>query len=244
MGAPQHAPLEVAGRVSESCFVAGEPLVEALSDSIAAHLARAIELRGAASLVVCGGTTPRPLFERLSRASLPWSAVTITLTDERWVPPDSDQSNEFLVRGSLLVGRAAEARFVGLKTPDPTPEKAVGVCERALAPIPYPFDIVLLGMGKDGHFASLFPQDPGLDAALAASGDQLCVASRPATAPHPRLSLTLSALLDSRRVTVLITGKEKWRVYRRAARPGPVEELPIRAVLRQNQVDVDVYWAS
>lgn len=218
-----------------------ETLARALAQEIAADLAAAVRERGAASLVVSGGATPRPLFAALSRLALPWEEVTVSLADERWVSADDDASNEALVRRRLLADAAAGARFVGLRNAAATPEEGRDACEAALAAVPRPFDAVVLGMGGDGHTASLFPDAPQLAEGLATR--RLCVAVHPLAAPHPRMSLSLHALLDSRRLVVHITGDDKWQVYRRALGEGPVEALPIRAVLRSGHPDLGVYWA-
>ena len=218
-----------------------DALARALAESVAGDLAAAVAARGAASLVVSGGSTPRPLFAVLSGLALPWEKVTITLADERWVPVDDDASNEALVRRRLLVGAAAGARFVGLKNEAATPEAGRDACGAALAAVPRPFDVVVLGMGGDGHTASLFPGAAQLAEGLAT--EALCLPMRPPAAPHPRMSLSLRALLDSRRLVVHVTGDDKWQVYRAALADGPVEDLPIRAVLRGGHPDLGVWWA-
>ncbi len=222
-------------------FANPSDLAVALSDSVAEELRAAITERGEASLVVSGGSTPRPFFEHLSRQQLPWEQVRVTLADERWVPADHEDSNERLVRRHLLVGEAGAATMVGLKTSAPTPEEGRSACERTLAQIARPFDVIVLGMGGDGHTASLFPEAPELAAGLDATTSQTCLAVRPPAAPHARMSLTLPALLDSRRLILHITGEGKQAVYRRALEPGPPEELPIRAVLASGRVEV--WWA-
>jgi 6-phosphogluconolactonase len=109
--------------------------------------------------------------------------------------------------------------------------------------VPRPFDAVILGMGDDGHTASLFPGSPNLPRALNAAAAAGCVGMWAPVAPQPRLSLNLTALLDSRRIVVLITGESKWRTFAAACAPGPVEDMPIRAVLRQSRTPVDVLWS-
>lgn len=220
-----------------------QTLARGLAGSIADDLRAAVRERGTASLVVSGGSTPGPLFEALSRISLPWEKVWVTLADERWVAADDEASNERLVRRSLLVGEAARARFVGLKNAAPTPEAGRETCEAALAAVPRPFDVVVLGMGDDGHTASLFPGTPELAAGLDAATDRWCLPVRPRTAPHPRMSLTLAAILASRRLVVHITGGAKWEVYREAREPGAADEVPIRAVLASGHRALGVYWA-
>lgn len=230
--------------MSEHRFADPRQLARELARSIAGDLAAAVDRRGAAALVVSGGSTPRPLFAALRRRELPWERVWVTLADERWVPAADAASNEALVRRHLLADAAAAARWLGLVNEAPTPEDGRDECERRLRALPRPFDVVVLGMGADGHTASLFPGAAELAAGLDPRSPRTCLAVHPARAPHPRLSLTLAALLDSRRIVLHITGEEKWAVYRRALEPGPAEELPIRAVLRGAGDRLQVYWAG
>ncbi len=228
--------------LQEHRFDAPEVLNQHLADAIAETLGAAVASRGSAVLVVSGGRTPLPLFHELAQRSLPWSEIWITLADERWVTPDHKDSNEALVRQHLLQGPASAARFVPLKNSAATPEAGEADCAQALAALPRPFDVVILGMGDDGHTASLFPQAPQLQAALTSTTTP-CMAVDPVTVPHARMSLTLSALLESRRIVLHMVGDGKWRVYQQAAATGPVEEFPVRAVLQQNEVPVHVYWS-
>ncbi|MGO9934146.1 MAG: 6-phosphogluconolactonase [Steroidobacteraceae bacterium] len=218
-------------------------LSRALADQIAAGLKSAIAARGLASLVVSGGKSPLKLFELLCAENLDWSRVCIALADERWVDPGDADSNEKLVREHLLRGPAAAARFHGLKNGAPTPDMGAVSAWETFARVPRPFDTVVLGMGNDGHTASLFPGSPSLPRALNPSAAAGCVGMWAPAAPRPRLSLNLSALLDSRRVVVLISGAEKWRTYLAASAPGAEQEMPVRAVLRQTRTPVDVMWA-
>jgi 6-phosphogluconolactonase len=229
--------------VHEHRFPDALALAHALSGEIKVDLEEAIAVRGAASLVVSGGRTPSKLFTQLRDEKLDWSKVWVTLADERWVDTSSDASNERLVRETLLTGGAAAAHFVGMKNPAPTPEQGADWATRALTRVPRPFDVVLLGMGEDGHTASLFPGSLALARALDRTAAAGCVAINALTAPHARISLNLSALLDARRVVLHIEGDSKWQVYQRARMPGAVAELPVRAVLQQKEVPVDVYWA-
>jgi 6-phosphogluconolactonase len=229
--------------VHEHRFPDSLALAHALSGEIKVDLEEAIAARGMASLVVSGGRTPMKLFEQLRAEAVDWSKVWITLADERWVETTSSASNEKLVRETLLIGPAAAAHFVGLKNPAPAPEAGADWATRALTRVPHPFDVVLLGMGEDGHTASLFPGSMALARALDRSVSPGCIAINALTAPHARLSLNLSALLDARRIILHIEGESKWQVYHRAKAPGPVAELPVRAVLHQKEVPTDVYWA-
>lgn len=123
-----------------------------------------IRKRRKASLALAGGTTPGPLYEALSNAPLNWEKVSVTLTDERWITPEDPASNEYLVRDLLLRRRAAAATFVPLKTNHAKASGGAAIAEKRIAPI-MPFDICLLGMGPDGHIASLIPDAEGYAAA-------------------------------------------------------------------------------
>jgi 6-phosphogluconolactonase len=220
-----------------------ETLSQELAARIAAILGAAIAARGLASLVVSGGRSPVRLFEILRSQPLDWSRACIALADERWVLPTDAASNEHLVRSTLLKGSAASARFHGLKNGAPTPDLGAVSAWETFARVPRPFDAVILGMGDDGHTASLFPGSPNLPSALNPAAAAGCVGMWSPAPPKARLSLNLSALLDSRRITVLITGESKWRTLRAAREPGPEQEMPIRAVLRQSHTPVDVMWS-
>ncbi len=220
-----------------------ETLSRELAARIAGSLTAAIGARGLASLVVSGGRSPMRLFEILRTQPLDWSHVCVALADERWVSPDDAASNEHLVREVLLKDHAASARFLGLKNGAPTPDLGAVSAWETFARVPRPFDAVILGMGDDGHTASLFPGSPNLPRALNQAAAAGCVGMWAPVVPHPRLSLNLTALLDSRCIVVLISGESKWRTYAAACAPGPVEDMPIRAVLRQSRTPVDVMWS-
>jgi 6-phosphogluconolactonase len=220
-----------------------ETLSRELAAQLAAGLRAAIAARGLASLVVSGGRSPVRLFEILRTQPLDWGRVCIALADERWVDPADAGSNERLVRDVLLKEQAAAARFHGLKNGAPTPDLGAVSAWETFARVPRPFDAVVLGMGDDGHTASLFPRSPNLPNALNSGAAAGCVGMWSPVAPHARMSLNLSALLDSRRVVVLIAGASKWQTYAAACAPGPVPDMPVRAVLRQARTPVDVMWS-
>jgi len=218
-------------------------LTRALASDMVQAIERGLRARGRASLALSGGRSPTALFEALSQAALDWRRVWIALTDERWVDATSSDSNEHLVRAHLLRDAAASAHFVGMKTDAVSPEAAEAACWSAIARLPRPFDYTLLGMGDDGHTASLFPQSPGLATAIDAQAPPGCVPMIAPAAPQARMSLNLAALLDSRCIGLLIMGSGKWATYQRAAGAGPVNEMPVRALLRQQQVPLTVYWS-
>jgi 6-phosphogluconolactonase len=228
---------------NEHRFPDAAGLVLALSGEIQTDLSEAITYRQSASLVVPGGKTPTPLFQALSKENLDWQNVWITLADDRWVAPTDEQSNERLVRSTLLQNVAAPAHFVPLKNAAATPEAGVEWAWRSLMRVPRPYDVVLLGMGEDGHFASLFPGSLGIARSLDRAEAATCVAMHAIATPHARISQNLAALLDARRIILHITGQTKWDIYQRAKTPGSLSELPVRALLQQQQVPVDVFWS-
>jgi len=231
------------GRVTIRSFSDQESMIRALSTAVAARLEQAIAERGRASFVASGGSTPGPLYDRLRESDLDWSKLWVTLSDERWVPQDHADSNAGMLSQRLLTGAANTAELVSLYTGAPTAAEGAAAAEARLAEIPRPFDVMLLGMGEDGHTASLFPGTDGLEEALAPDGKASVRAfTLPATGAQ-RMSMTLSALCDSREILLLIAGAAKRRVLDAALAEGPVTAMPVRAVLRQDRTPVAVYWA-
>lgn len=223
----------------EQIFATRAALDEALAAHIAQRLGADIEERGAASLAVSGGSTPKGLFAVLSRLALPWQKVWITLVDERWVGPDSIDSNERLVRENLLQNAAAVANFIGLK--GSTSEAAAGLPEitKRMAAMPLPFSCVVLGMGDDGHTASWFPQASNLDELIDPDGEALLGTCDPVTAPHQRITFTLPAVLQSGDIVLHITGAKKREVLAQA----PDKQYPIAAITEQNSNPASIWWA-
>jgi 6-phosphogluconolactonase len=224
-------------------FESAHALAARVAGDIALQLARAIAVRGRASLLVSGGHSPIVLFEQLRTQVFDWSRVSIALVDERWVETSEAGSNERMVREALVRDKAMAARFIGLKNPAATPELGATAAWNALASIPRPLDLTVLGMGDDGHTASLFPGSPNLGRALDLEAPAGCIGMVSPSAPQARLTLNLRALLESRRILLFMLGEAKWRTYAAACGPGPVEEMPVRAVLRQQHVPVEVVWA-
>lgn len=217
-------------------------LEQQLANKIASQLQEAVDARGKASLVVSGGSTPLKLFELLSMKSIDWSDVYITLADERWVDVEDSASNERLVREHLLQNRAANAKFRGLKNMFSTAEAGADMTSESLSNFPRPFDVVVLGMGNDGHTCSWFPCSAELNDALITQA--LCVATNPTTAPHGRITLSKNAILNSRQIYLHLVGEQKLSVYRQALENDDVNAMPIRAVLAQRKTPVDVFWSA
>jgi len=223
-------------------FGSKEDLALALAEAVADHLIEGIERRGVASLAVSGGSTPGKFFGALGkRKDVQWENVFVTLVDERWVPETSDRSNAGLVNERMLQGPAATARFIPLFTGGAEPDAAAIARTNALQQtVPMPFDVVVLGMGNDGHTASFFPGGDTLAQALEGEGPALAI--RAPGAGEPRVTLTLRRLLDAAGLYLHIEGEEKEKVLELALGEGPVEDMPVRAVLRQTHTPVTVFW--
>ncbi|MEQ9464871.1 MAG: 6-phosphogluconolactonase [Haliea sp.] len=211
----------------------------ALAAQLAAELRADLRAHPRSSIAVSGGSTPRNMFGALAAAELDWERVAITLVDERWVDPDDPDSNEALVRGCLLQARAAAADFVGLKTPGADCDAAVADVAARLEHLSRPFTAVVLGMGGDGHTASWFPQAHDLGMLLDPANPARVAATDPVTAPHPRMTLTLAAVLDSRHIHLHITGAGKRQVLEAAVDRG----YPVASVLAQTRTPLTIWWA-
>lgn len=234
--------------VKEFLFKDRPSLFAVLASDCQSHLAKALADRGATTFMVSGGSTPAPLYEALSLSDLDWENINVALVDERWVDKEHSASNEALIYRSLLINNAANASFVGMKTGAKSAAEGCAETEALYQALPKPFAISILGMGNDGHTASLFPHADGLSEALAEGNQHLTAAimakQSEVTGPNTeRLTLTLTGLLQSERLIILLTGDEKLAVFRQAMTEGPTEDMPVRAVLRQDKVPVELYWA-
>lgn len=212
----------------------------ALAGRTGALLQEAVHARGEASLLVPGGRTPVPLFRALRDADVQWQHVAVGLTDERWVPSDNADSNARLVRTELMCGGAAAAKFAPLFHDGHSVAQGALLGWRALSALRRPFDVVVLGMGEDGHIASLFPGAAGVDAALDVHAVPACVPMRAPTVPHERLSLNLAALADARHLFLLIAGESKLALIEDAGSRPP---LPVDALLALPRPEPVVYWS-
>ena len=221
-------------------FDSADALAEGLADAVARDLARGIKTRGMGVLAVSGGSTPKRFFKVLSTRKLDWKNVIVTLVDERWVESSSERSNAKLVHDNLLVNEAQDAVFVSLWSGGERPDtEAVKRTNAALKGLASPFDAVILGMGNDGHTASFFPGGDTLHEALTSKGPAIALNAH--GAGEPRVTLTLPVLLSTRALYLHIEGAEKAATLDAALSDGPVEEMPIRAVLRQAHTPVLVY---
>lgn len=218
---------------SDAAIAAGKRIINALH--------RRLETHEEAAVVVSGGTTPAPVFSYMTHKELEWHRIHVLLSDERWVPADHPESNEKMLRDALKRSRASYAQITSFFDADNSPGDRCGELQKVLEGLPLPFTSVLLGMGDDGHFASLFPDAGNLQEALDLQSSSAFVSVDTGSSPHKRISMTLAALLRCDEILLLISGAEKRAVLEQAADPG--SELPIAHLLRQTHTPVDVFWA-
>lgn len=224
-------------------FKGQEELIEELAKSILANLQSAIDEKGSASLLVSGGSTPKPLFEKLSSTPFAWEKVTIGLCDERWVDSSHEDSNEQFVKKILLQNEASSATFIGMYNEQTDMQMAEEECSKRIASALFPFDVMILGMGSDAHTASLFPHNERLEEAYSRQlSEGLCIAIKPTTAPHQRMSLTLNAILSAKHLYLHFEGEAKEAVYEEAIAINDGIAMPICTVLNQEKKKIEVYY--
>ncbi|NNF16063.1 MAG: 6-phosphogluconolactonase [Gammaproteobacteria bacterium] len=213
----------------------------AAATRIAGLLDCALNAQSAASLVVSGGSTPVVCFEQLAHSDLEWERVHVLMSDERWVAPTADSSNEKLVRSTLLTDAAAAARLLPVFQPEMSIETRCQMLDKEVDSIPQPFACTLLGMGEDGHFASLFPDAANLEAGLDLDTQSSWLAIDTEASPLPRVSMTLAALLRSREIVLLIFGENKRKVLDSARES--IDRYPVSQLLAQQITPVRIFWA-
>lgn len=217
---------------------ARQQLAEQLAEAVFQGLQDDLNHQERVLLVVSGGSTPVPFFKALAAKSLPWERVDVTLADERWVDEQSSDSNAKLVREHLLQGEASAATFIPLTCSAATPEEGVDEVAKQVETLAWPASVVILGMGGDGHTASLFPDSPELTLALAT--EELLVAVRTPSQPQPRITFSADRLHQARRHILHITGDDKRAILAKALSGDDVRQLPIRAFLT---CPLAIYWA-
>lgn len=231
------------GRVEFHQHPTSDAWIDAASTAIAFAMGEALRERERARLLLSGGSTPAPVYKALSDADIAWARVDVGLVDERWLQPDDPDANTRLVRETLLRGPAARATFHGLTRKGQSIEEAV----RAANLHAYQSaDVVVLGMGEDGHTASLFPGMRGLDDAIDSLQPYVAVdASGCAGAGKfaRRISLTPTGLAPAHARFLLIRGDGKRRVFDRAVAGENARELPIRLAFTTPGAGLQVHWA-
>ena len=216
----------------------------ASADAIATALRTRLQTQERMRLLLSGGSTPAPVYDALSLAELDWSRVHVGLVDERWLPPTDPDSNTHLVARHLLQNRAADALFESITGPGIELDDAVDIANRHAA---RPADVVVLGMGPDGHTASLFPDMAGLEQALASPRAYVAVDADGcpgAGAWRQRISLTPAGLAPAAHRLLLIRGEAKRALFEEAASGIDVSALPIRIALQTPGAILQVHWSA
>ena len=217
-----------------------ESLAKDLSQSIGQLLSQSINQDGRASLAVSGGRTPVLVFEALSELDLDWSKVDLALVDERWVDASHEDSNELLVRQHLIKNKASEVNFTPIKNNAKTIKDGQILCQKSFQKIKQPFDVVVLGMGTDGHTASLFPCAEELNDAMDPNNSEGYVVTSPKTAPYERISLTYKAINSAKNIILHLNGSHKLKVLELAMTHKNAEKMPIYAFLED---PINIYWS-
>lgn len=224
-------------------FSTKENLDISLAKTISQLLSEAIKQKGRASFAVSGGSTPKGLFSILSKTDIDWSKVTVTLADERWVALDSEDSNTRLVHENLLQNKASKAKFFHLKQGEKLCDETLADLNLAAKTSLLPLDVLVLGMGEDGHTASLFPCSDQIAQGLNETNENPLLSVTPKTAPHQRISFSLASLITSKHVFLHLCGENKQVVLNKALSGVNKFEMPIRAFLQHPSLNTQIYWA-
>ncbi|MDQ3269688.1 MAG: 6-phosphogluconolactonase [Pseudomonadota bacterium] len=211
--------------------------------AVAAELRRDLQSRPRARLLLSGGATPAPVYRAMAKAPLDWDRIDVALVDERWLMPDDPDSNARLVRTELLTHHAAQARFETMTCPGRTIEQAVAA---ANAHGQQPASVVVLGMGADGHIASLFPHMFGLRDLMSARQSYAAVDAHNCPGAREwarRISLTPAGMANARARLLLIRGQSKREAFERAIASGDMLQWPVLAALSADDAaPLQIYW--
>ena len=213
------------------------------------QLRESLATKSKASFIIPGGSTPGPSFLELSRSNLDWSSVYIGQSDERWVNPDHPQSNQKLTTETLLINNAKNANFVAMKNSALTAQEGETECNHNYRKMPYPFSLTMLGMGPDGHIASLFPEQSIINKASGPDTLNQCIAidatGCEVAGDYPeRMSLTFDALLNSDLIIILMIGLNKHQVLQQALKEYSPVKSPVSALLHQTNTPIEIHWCE
>jgi len=219
-----------------------EELADAVGGDVGFIVESAVDARGASLIALPGGTTGPVIFPRLVSQQLPWKKVTVIPTDDRLVPMDDERSNVRAIAKAFL---PAGARVIPIATEIPDYKLAGNSADARLQDLPWPPDLVWLGMGKDGHTASIFA-GPDLQEALDAPKARRAIGvmpePMPVDAPVPRVTLTRASILSARTILITVTGDEKRAVLEQAIADGQSSKVPIGRVLAEVDQPIDIHW--
>lgn len=219
-------------------FISRQQQALALADFIADAIKRVFTQQDRVCLAVSGGKSPISLFEELSTRKLDWQNITITLVDDRYVDSMSPDSNAHLVKEHLLKNRALAAKFVGICDTSISTHQCIAKAEMEVPAI----DIAILGMGEDGHIASIFPCCKELESALAPNPAQRYIVTTPETARYWRIGLNLASILKIPHLVLSLNGANKLAVLNEGA-TAVNKDLPISLVLA-GRADIQIFWSQ
>ena len=219
-------------------------LADAVAGDIGFVIESALDARGACVIALPGGKTPLPIYDKLAKAKLDWKKVTIIPGDERVVPLGDPLSNVTAIGKAFLPKGARVIPIVSQSTAD---HKAAGRAADALMQdLHWPLDLCLLGVGSDGHTASILA-GPDFDEAVAGPRERRALGVMPdplpPEAPVPRVTLSLAGITSARALMVVITGARKRTLVEQAIKDGALSPLPIGRVLAASELPVDIHWA-
>ena len=227
--------------ISETFYASRELASQAAAQHISSAIGVSLVDAAETAIIVTGGSSPVNCYELLADTALPWHKVHVLISDDRCVPLDHEASNEGMVRRLLATHCARDVRIVSIYNPKVPPEETCAVLGAQMESLPMPFSISLLGMGVDGHFASLFPDFAELESGLDEDGEERCLPVQTSASEYPRITLTMATLIKSKEILLLFFGGDKREVYERAKLPD--SEYPISRLLRQEQAPVHIIWA-
>lgn len=219
-----------------------ESLENELALLIASYLKDEIVLHGEAVLAVSGGSTPDGLFEKLSKTDMDWEKVTIIPVDERLLPNDHEDQNGKKIRSLLLKNKARVAKFISFVYDLENAERNLELAEDHLKQLKFPITVCVLGMGNDGHTASIFPCSPEIKDALKGDGSNRLISVSPQTAPYKRVSLVANMIHEAKHLILHIYGAEKQKVLEKARDVGDPLKYPVSAFLKHEQLKI--YWSN
>ena len=228
-----------------------QSLAENLAGELVLKIGEAIAKRGKAVIAFSGGSTPKPLFQALAQHDVDWSKLVITLVDERWVPATHELSNAAFIRKHFFDLLPIEVTFIDLYQPAQTVEASYPLvldqyCSATDSTVDNlrAFDVVVLGMGDDGHTASFFPDADNIAQLVSYKTEQQLLTCHSKNSQVERITWSLSSLLNTDFLALHFIGEKKRKVFEIAAEGGSAEELPIRAAIFQSQAPLHVYYAD
>ncbi|TRX56820.1 6-phosphogluconolactonase [Thalassomonas sp. M1454] len=225
-------------------FESREQLDQEFATKVAEQLAQAIANKGRASIAFSGGSTPKGFFNALSQKDIDWSKVTVTLADDRWVDVNNNDSNDKLIRENLLINKASSAQLFSLKQEGTFDQEYLTSLTKQANNTVLPLDIVILGMGEDGHTASIFPCSEQVHQGLSTTSEPALMKTIPTTAPYERITFNFNALIGCSHLYLHIVGQSKQDVLNQALANDNAVEMPIRAFLHNSEKTCEIIWAE